>query len=242
MAVVLGAVLGAVAVVAGVAGLRAWPLWRVLRQVRPATPERLVAAAQDGRYDGRVVAVAGVVGPGPDGLLASVVNELPCVWHRHIVHRRRIRYRSTERGVSQRASIARRVADASSRQPFRLGSVDVIPAGMRVHRPVACALRVLPALASEPFPDSDRLMGRPPYLYRHREWVLRPGVDLFVLGQVLSSGTRITLRRPDRGPHIISTRPIDRLRVDSAVASIGGLALTAVAGVSAAVVMIGHFV
>jgi hypothetical protein len=59
---------------------------------------------------------------------------------------------------------------------------------------------------------------------------------------VLSSGTRITLRRPDRGPHIISTRPIDRLRVESAVASIGGLALTAVAGVSAAVVMIGHFV
>jgi hypothetical protein len=242
MAVFLGAALGVVAVVAGVASLRAWPLWRVLRQVQPATPERLVTAAQGGRYEGRVVAVAGIAAPGPGGPLLSVVNEVPCVWHRHAVHRRRIHYRTTANGVSQRGSVARRIADLASNEPFRLGSVEVRPGGLRVHRPVVCATRILPALASEPFPDADTLLGRPSYLYRHREWVLRPGAELFVLGQVRTNGSRITLRRPDRGPHIISTRPIGRLRVELAVAAIGGLALTAVAGGAGAFVMIVHFV
>lgn len=235
--VVVGAALGAVAVVAGVLGLRAWPLWRVLRQVRPATPERLVTAAQDGHLDGRVVAVAGVAAPGPDGVLASVVNEVPCVWHRHIVHRRRISYRDNG---AQRASLARRVAEAASTEPFRLGPVQIVPAGMRVHRPVAVATRILPALASEPFPDA--LVSRPPYQYRHREWVLRPGAALFILGQVRSYGPRVTLRRPDRGPNIISTRPFRRLRIESAVAAIGGLAVAVLAGASAAVILIVGFV
>jgi E3 Ubiquitin ligase len=237
MATLLGTALEVVAVVGLVVGLRAWPLWRVLRVVRPATPERLVAAAKEGRYDGRVVVVAGVAAPAPEGLLTSVVNEVPCVWHRHTVHRRRIHYRDNG---AQRASISRRVADVASTDPIRLGPVEVVPAGMRVHRPVACATRILPALASEPFPDA--LVSRPPYRYRHREWVLRPGARLFVLGQVRSYGSRITLRRPDRGPHIISTRSIGWLRRQSAISAVGGLILTAVAGVAGAVILIVHFV
>jgi hypothetical protein len=189
-----------------------------------------------------VVAVAGIAAPGPDGPLASVVNSEPCVWHRHTVHRRRIHYRTTDRGVSQRASMARRVVDASSTEPFRVGPVQVAPAGMRVHRPVACATRVLPALASKPFPDADLLLGRPAVLYRHREWVLRPGAELFILGQVRSYGSWIMLRRPDRGPHVISTRPVGRLRVESAIAAIGGLALAVVAGAGGAVMMTVQFV
>jgi hypothetical protein len=236
MAALLGTALEAVAVVGLVVGLRAWPLWRVLRVVRPATPERLAAAAREERYDGRVVAVAGVATPAPAGLLASVVNEVPCVWHRHTVHRRRIHYRDNG---AQRGSISRRVADVASTDPIRLGAVEVVPTGMRVHRPVACATRILPALASEPFPEA--LVSRPPHLYRHREWVLRPGARLFVLGQVRSYGSRITLRRPDRGPHIVSTRPIGWLRRYSGVLAIGGLVLTAVAGVSGAVVLIVHY-
>jgi hypothetical protein len=236
MATLLGAALEVVAVVGLVVGLRAWPLWRVLRVVRPATPERLAAAAREARYDGRVVAVAGIAAAAPEGLLSSVVNEVPCVWHRHTVHRRRIRYRDTG---AQRASIPRRVADAASSDPIRLGAVEVVPAGMRVHRPVACPTRILPALASEPFPEA--LVSRPPYLYRHREWVLRPGTRLFVLGQVRSYGSRITLRRPERGPHIVSTRSIGWLRRYSAVCAIGGLVLTAVAGVAGALILIIHF-
>lgn len=242
MAVVLAAALGVAALVAAVVGVRAWPLWRVLRQVRPATPQRLVDAARDGRYEGRVVAVAGIAAPGPEGALSSVVNQVSCVWHRHTVHRRRIRYRTTANGVSQHPSVARQVADVTSTDPFRLGPVEVMPVGMRVYRPVACATRILPALASDPFPDTDMLMGYPPYRFRHREWVLRPGSELLVLGQVRSSGSRITLRRPDRGPHVISTRPIGRVRLELAVAAVGGLATAAAAAVAGVVLAIVHFV
>jgi E3 Ubiquitin ligase. len=219
-------------------GLRAWPLWRVLRRVRPATPERLAAAARTGRYDGRIVAVAGVASAGPGGPLVSTINQVSCVWHRHTVHRRRIYYRATAGGVVQRGSISRRVAHGASAEPFRLGEVEVRPAGMRVHRPLACAPRILPALATEPFPDADELMGRPPYLYRHREWVLRPGVPLFVLGQLRTVGSRVTLRRPDRGPHVISTWSVRRLRAWTAVVALGSLTIAAGAGIAAIVVFV----
>jgi hypothetical protein len=230
--------LAVVAVAMAVVGLRAWPLWRVLRHVRPATPERLVAAARNGRLDGRVVALTGVASAGPGGPLVSTINQVACVWHRHTVHRRRIYYRVTAGGVSQRGSIPRRVAHAASTESFRLGEVEVRPVGMRVHRPLACAPRILPALATEPFPEADALMGRPPYLYRHREWVLRPGVPLFVLGQVRTVGSRVALRRPSRGPHIISTWSVQRLRAWTATVAIGGLALAASAGTGAIVALI----
>src|SRR5690606_21298435 len=112
--------LAVVAVAMAVVGLRAWPLWQALRRVRPATPERLVAAARDGRYDGRIVALAGTASAGPGGPLVSAINQVTCVWHRHTVHRRRIYYRATAGGVSQRGSIPRRVAHGASTEPFRL--------------------------------------------------------------------------------------------------------------------------
>lgn len=219
--------LGVGAVVAGVLGWRAWPLWRVLRQVRPATPERFMSAAQDGRYDGRVVAVAGVAAPGPDGVLISAVNEVPCVWHRHIVHRRRIYYRDSG---AQWASLARRVADEVSTEPFRLGPIQIVPVGMRVHGARSVGTRILPALATEPFPDT--LVSQPPYRFRHREWVLRPGTELFILAQVRSYGPRITLRRPSKGPHIISTRSFRWLKLESGLAAVGGLALAALSALA----------
>ncbi|MBX6748890.1 MAG: hypothetical protein IRY85_04335 [Micromonosporaceae bacterium] len=241
MALASSAALAVGAVAMAVVGLRAWPLWRALRRVRPATPERLIAAARDGRFDGRIVALAGVASAGPGGPLVSAINQVTCVWHRHTVHRRRIYYRATVGGgVSQRGSIPRRVAHAASTEPFRLGDVEVRPLGMRVHRPLACAPRILPALATEPFPEAEALMGRPPYLYRHREWVLRPGTPLFVLGQVHSVGSRVTLRRPNRGPHIISTWTVRRLRAWSAIVALGGLALAAGAGVAAIVILVVH--
>src|SRR5688572_28920765 len=120
MAVVIGAALLVVALLGSVATLRVWPLWRVLRTVRPATLERLVAAAHGGRLDGRVVAVSGVAAPGDDGALVAVVSGDACVWHRHTVHRRQIRYRTTASGVSQRASLPRLVGDTASTEPFAL--------------------------------------------------------------------------------------------------------------------------
>ena len=123
---------------------------------------------------------------GPDGILRSAVNDESCVWHRHTIHHRQIRYRTTDRGQSQRSSRARRVADQSSPEPFTCeaprSSVDVYPDAMRVDRPEARPTRVLPGLVSKPFPDPDTMLATTQQMYWHREWIIRPGVPLFVLG------------------------------------------------------------
>jgi hypothetical protein len=254
--VVLGGLLVAVAVTGAVSSARAWPLWTVLRRVRPTTPERLAVAAEDGHLDGRVVAVSGVAATPPGAALLSAVNEEPCVWHRHTVHRRYIRYRQTQRGTVQRYSRRRQVADVASTQPFPLRgpptppsatrapavAVEVAPAGMRVHAPVILGKRILPGVVGEPFPAAETIMGRLNQLYWHREWVLKPGVRLFVLGQVRSYGQRLSLHRPARGPHVVSTRTVGWLRARTAVSVFGGLVLAALGGVAGAALLIVHYV
>jgi hypothetical protein len=249
MAVVLGVVLLVAALLGAVVALRAWPLWRVLRSVRPATPERLATAAREGRLDGRVVAISGVGAPGADGVLVSAVGGDACIWHRHTVHRRQIRYRTTGTRTSQRSSLPRLVADVASSEPFALRtalgrgpSIGIDPDGMQVHAPIARPVRVLPGLASEPFPDADVMMTPLQHRFTHREWILRPGAELFVLGQVQVAGARVQLRRPSRGPNIISTRSATQLRRRSALTALAGAILAVTAAVSGAVLLTVHFV
>jgi hypothetical protein len=126
--------------------------------------------------------------------------------------------------------------------------VEVRPEGLRVHRPVAWGLRILPALASEPFPEAEALMGRMPQLYWHREWLLRGGVPLFVLAEVRGSrgasqgGSTVALRKPAKGPHIISTRSATSLRRRTAASVFGGLTIAVLAAVAGATALIVHFV
>ncbi len=249
MVVVSGAALVVLALLAAVAALRAWPLWRVLRTVTPATMERLVKAAHGGRLHGRVVAVCGVGAPGDDGVLVSTVGGEPCLWHRHTVHRRQIRYRSTASGTSQRSSLPRLVADAASTEPFLLRPVlgrgpvvEVLPDGMRVHGATSRPVRVLPGLASEPFPEPDVMMTPIQHRFTHREWILRPGAELFVLAQLRGSAGRLQLHRPSHGPHIISTRTAAWIRRRTAFAALAGAAVAATAGNAGPVLLIVPFV
>lgn len=289
----LGVAALALAVVGAVAAIHDWTLWNALRRVRPTSPERLVKAAQGGRFDGRVVAVSGIADAGPAGPRRSTVTGEPCVWHRYTVHRRHIRYRSAGGGSSQRYTGRRRVADVVSPEPFVLrpvfprpatparaaaggsggeaGSrgeagtaadaparlrgddglpqtpasagiaVEVVPAGLRVHRPVVSGVRILPALASEPFPAADALMGRAGLLYWHREWVLRPGAPIFVLAEVHTGADAVILRRPAKGPHVVSTRTATWLRRRTAINVILGLFLAVVGSAVGAAALIAHW-
>jgi hypothetical protein len=283
MVVVVGVALLGLAAVGAFAGLRDWTLWNALRRVRPATPQRLAQAARDGRLDGRVVAVIGIAGAGPGGPLQSAVNDEPCVWHHHVVHRRHVSYRTTPRGNAQRYSRRKRVADAASREPFTLrgivpqparapqesaqasrgttsirltpgaspersaspgglAAVQVHPTGMRIDRPVARGVRILPGLVSEPFPAPEAMMGMVGQLYWHREWILRAGSPLFVLGELHTTDAGLELRRPDRGPHVVSTRTPGRLRARTAASVFGGSTLATVASAAATILLIVHFV
>lgn len=250
--VVIGIALLALTGIGAWRAARDWPLWRALRRVRPATPERLATAARDGHLDGRIVAVAGLAAAAANGPLASTVNHAPCVWHRHTVHKRHISYQ----GQAQRYSRPRRVADIASVEPFLLRgarapvgagapapphpAVQVRPEGMRVHAPVAGGVRILPGLAGKPFPPVEALMGRLAYLYWHREWVLPAGASLLVLGELTSAEAGPVLRRPGRGPHVVSTRTHVSLTRRLAVCTVGWLALAIVAGLAGAALLALH--
>jgi hypothetical protein len=272
-----GAAALAAAAVATVVAVRNWPLWTVLRRARPMTPERLLRAAGGGELTGRVVVVAGIAGAGSGGLLRSAVNTEPCVWHRHTVHRRRIRYGPAVGGApAQRYSHRRRVADVASREPYVLrpsfprpaeparaamgedaivrlsptdglpasmpatASVEVRPEGLRVHRPVARGLRVLPGLAWKPFPEA--LDPRVPQLYWHREWLLPAGVPLVVVAEVDAQGESVALRRPAKGPGLVTTRSASSLARRTAAAVIGGTIMAVLAGAAGAGALIVHYV
>jgi hypothetical protein len=86
------------------------------------------------------------------------------------------------------------------------------------------------------------MMGRAAQMYWHREWLLRAGVPLFVLAEVDSAGPRLRLRRPARGPHVVSTRSATFLRRRTAVSVILGLAIAVLGGLGGAAAVIVHYV
>jgi hypothetical protein len=261
-----------VAAVSAVIGVRDWPLWNALRRVRPTTPERLAKAARDGRLDGRVVAVSGLAGAAPSGPLRSAVNNEACVWHRHLVHRRQISHRGAAQRASRRrrvadvashnpfllrgllaqpsAARAAVAAGASAVVPTAGGPpadggpvvVEVHPEGLRIHRPVRRRIRILPGLASEPFPPADVLIGQVTQLFWHREWLLPAGTPLFVLAEVQSHGSRLALRRPARGPHVVSTRRAGWLRIRTALSVLVGFTLAVAGAAAGAAALVIHYV
>jgi E3 Ubiquitin ligase len=209
--VYLGLVLLLVAGAGAVLGLRQRLWFRVLRRAEVTTPDELIDAARTGRLERRVRAVVGVADAvGPPAV--STVNGEPCVWHRHAVRHRQTRVRTDKRGRSRRSTRVKRVADVSSTSTFALAGaaarIDVLPASMFVHRPERRANRILPGLASAPIPAAAELFSGAAVrnTYHHREWIIRAGTPLYVLGEVAGRAGRVAVRRPAKGLHLISTR------------------------------------
>jgi hypothetical protein len=229
--VVLGLSLLALAGIIGMAGLRDWRLWTVMRRVVPTTPDQLAETARSGRLWRELVAVAGVALATRSGPLMSVVNTRPCVWHRHTVHRRRVRRTADGR---------KRVADVTSRDPLILGGtaarIGLLPDGIHVDRPARAATRVLPGLVSQPFPDAAGLMGGD--LYVHREWIIPGGTRLYVLGEATATAAGIVVRRPTNGPHLISTRSAGGLRRRALATAVIGFVLSGAVAVAGVIVVI----
>jgi E3 ubiquitin ligase len=232
--VVVGLALVGLAGIFVMAALRDWRLWTVLRRTAPITPDELAQAARSGRLRGTLVAVQGVARPGPSGPLTSTVNGQVCVWHRHTVHHRRIR--RGKDGRARQSLRRRRVADVSSREPVLLAGtaarVELRTHDLPMDKPTRAGVRVLPAQVTQTFPDVDGLMGSD--LYVHREWIVHNGAKLYVLAEAIGSGGGIVLRRPAKGPAVVSTRAGAALRRNRLTSAITGFLLTALA-VSAAI-------
>jgi hypothetical protein len=228
--VYLGLVLLLVAGAAAVLGLRQRLWFRVLRRAEVATPDELIDAARSGRLERRVRAVVGVAGvSGP--AVVSTVNGEPCVWHRHSVRHRQTRVRTDKRGRSRRSTRVKRVADVSSTAAFALtgsqAQIDVLPAEMLVDRPERRANRILPGVASAPIPAAAELFsgGAIRNSYHHREWIIRAGTPLYILGEIAGRGARVAVRRPAKGLHLISTRSRPALIGQARLLMLTGFAL-----------------
>jgi hypothetical protein len=221
-----GLALLAAAIATTVWGLRRRLWWLVLRR-SAVTPGELVAA---GRTTGRQRPVIGLAGAAS---LSSTVNDEPCVWHRHTVVHRQVRHSTDSRGRARRSSRRQRVGDVASAEQFTLtdgaASVAVLPERMRVHRPQRRATRVLPGVASQPFPEAAELFSGGPVrnAYHHREWVIAPGTALIVLGEVTTRGGQVVIRRPARGWHLISTAGRGRLVWQAGLQMVAVFALAA---------------
>ena len=255
MRIFLGLVMLALAGTAALAGLRQARLWAVLRRVEVTTPEQLVQAARAGILRRRVCGVVGTAVAGAGGELTSTVNQELCVWHRHTIQHRQVRYRTNAKGQSRRSSHAKRAGDVRSPEAFILasatdrssaggvaaGGIEVRPDALRVDRPERRKDRILPGIASQPFPDAATLAGTGSVQnsYRHREWIIRAGTPLFVLGEVAGREARVVIRRPPKGPHLISTRGATQIRARARLGAVLALAVAAAATLTAVVYLVG---
>jgi hypothetical protein len=236
--IVLGLALLALAGIFVMAGLRDWRLWTVLRRTAPATPDQLVEAARAGRLRRELVAVTGIARAGRAGPLVSTVNGQDCVWHRHTVHHRRVRRRSD--GRTRQSLRRRQVADVSSSESVILVGttvgVELQPRDIQIDRPARAGVRYLPARVTADFPEAAGLMGTD--LYVHREWIIQSGTPLYVLGEATASNGRIVLRRPAKGPSVVSTRGIAGLRRHRFTSAVAGFAIATVVAAAGLVVLV----
>jgi hypothetical protein len=190
-------------------------LWRAMRQLGIMTPDALVEAADATRARGQpmkqLCAVVGTAKASAKGALTSVVNRELCVWYRYDVVHRQVRQRRDSAGRLRRSSRRKRLGATVSHDPFllvgRVGRVEVRPDNMRVHRAERGRTRILPGMAEKPFPDADLQMGDGAVQnsFHHKEWIVREGAQLYVLGEATRMRDAVVLSKPAKGPHLVST-------------------------------------
>ncbi|MCP2168920.1 E3 ubiquitin ligase family protein [Goodfellowiella coeruleoviolacea] len=196
----------------------------------------------------KVCEVIGAAEPGPNGMLVSELSKTPCVWHRHEVKRRyrHVRYDSDgRRHTSQRSE---KVADLTSDQPILVrdetGAVLVHPSGLRSDAMEQVVSRFEPHNAGGgPSIFGFRLdnWNRDDTIgFEYKEWVVRPGVRLYVHGEASDQTGQLMFNRPQNGgPFIASTKTEEELRRNTTLlqkvfafgglaAMLGGLALVIV--------------
>jgi E3 Ubiquitin ligase len=214
--VIIGVVLLAVAAVAVAVGLRQKRRWHAMLGTETSTAADLAAELATARELGaefrRTVEITGSASPGPVGELTSELAGIPCVWFRYQIRRRYWATTTDSDGDTTREERTETVARRASEQPFRVtdatGSVLVRPDGLAIDR----AERVVDQFTPAEDTDSVSFLGirinrsqNDTIGYEREEWVVRSGTTLYVLGEVTQSNGELTIGKPAKGVHIIST-------------------------------------
>ncbi|EIE97490.1 E3 ubiquitin ligase family protein [Saccharomonospora glauca] len=168
--------------------------------------------------------VVGAAHPRPEGPLTAELSKVECVWYRYRIdrHYEVIEYRDGKRYRRKRTE---RVAEHTSHEGYALiddegRTIGVDPNGtnpdgveqtvsrFEPHRGQQGSIELfgikLPAL----FGRGDSTIG-----YDYKEWVIRPGQRLYILGEVHDRIGPLVIGKPrEKGHFIISTRTEEELR------------------------------
>lgn len=165
--------------------------------------------------------VVGQAHPRPEGPLVSELSKTECVWFRYEVHRRyeRVHYRDGRRNVRKGSE---KVAGNTSWEGYALRDshgalIGVDPTGAEPDQPEQVVSRFEPYRRQGPtvfgFTLPDMFDSSGTVGFEYKEWVIRPGRQLYVLGEVHDRIGPLVIGKPEQGGHfIISTRTEEQLR------------------------------
>lgn len=168
--------------------------------------------------------VVGAAHPRPEGLLTAELSKTECVWFKYRIdrHYEVVEYRDGKRHRRKRTE---RVAEHTSQQGYAViddegRTIGVDPGGTEPDGPEQTVSRFEPHQGRD---SGMELFGfrLPPLLgrgdttigYDYKEWVIRPGRRLYVLGEVHDRIGPLVIGKPSgEGHFIISTRSEEELR------------------------------
>ncbi|ACU95553.1 E3 ubiquitin ligase family protein [Saccharomonospora viridis] len=168
--------------------------------------------------------VVGAAHPGPHGPLKAELSKTECVWYRYRIdrHYEVIEYRDGKRHRRKRTE---RVAEHTSAQNYAVideegRTIGVDPNGTKPdsveqtvsrfepHRGNSQSIELFGFKLPTMLGRGDSTIG-----YDYKEWVIRPGQRLYILGEVHDRFGPLMIGKPAQGGHfIISTRTEEELR------------------------------
>ncbi|MFF5986394.1 E3 ubiquitin ligase family protein [Prauserella flavalba] len=175
----------------------------------------------------KVAEVVGAAHPRPEGLLTSELSKTECVWYRYQIERQyeTVEYRDGKRHRSKRTE---QVANHTSWEGYALideqrRTIGVDPNGTKPDGVEQTVNRFEPYRGNDGSPvlfgftlpqfvlgNNSTTIG-----YQYREWVIRPGRRLYILGEVHDRIGPLVIGKPENGGHfLLSTRTEQELRDD----------------------------
>nr|WP_158881607.1 E3 ubiquitin ligase family protein [Amycolatopsis anabasis] len=198
----------------------------------------------------KIAEVVGHAHPRPEGVITAEISKIDCVWYRYRIDREyeHVEYRDGKRHYSKRKE---KVAEHTSFEGYAIlddegRTIGVDPNGTQPEAVEQTVHRFEPHRGGGEAVDLFGIKlpnflagGRDSTIgFHYKEWVIRPGRPLYILGEVHDKIGPLVIGKPEeKGHFIISGRTEDELRRDRTrrhqflaagvlVAFVAGLALT----------------
>ena len=170
----------------------------------------------------KVAEVVGAAHPRPEGPLVAEISKTECVWYRYQVERQyeHVEHRDGRRHVSKRTET---VSQHTSWEGYALideagRTIGVDPGGTSPDGIEQTVSRFEPAQGDRRlelfgislptvFDSGGGTIG-----FEYKEWIIRPGRRMYILGEVHDKIGPLVVGKPAQGPHIISLRSEDEVR------------------------------